>query len=190
MSHLFNDKVIAITGGASGIGLETAKLLASRGAKLSLADVSEENLEAAVLAIEASSGPGSVISTTLDVRNREAVEKWIAETVSTFGKINGAANLAGVLPRQALQANIEEIDDDDFERVMGINVTGTLNCLRAELKVMAAGASVVNAASVGGLKSMRKNGAYVTSKHAVVGLTKAASAEAAEKGVRVNAIAP
>ena len=86
MSHLFNDKIIAITGGASGIGLETAKLLASRGAKLSLADVSEENLEAAVLAIEASSGPGSVISTTLDVRDREAVEKWIAETVSTFVK--------------------------------------------------------------------------------------------------------
>jgi NAD(P)-dependent dehydrogenase (short-subunit alcohol dehydrogenase family) len=190
MSHLFNDKVIAITGAASGIGLETAKLLASRGAKVSLADVSEADLEAAVLAIEASHGPGAAISTTLNVRDREAVEKWIADTVSTYGRLDGAANLAGVLPKQALQATLEDVDDEDFENVMGVNVWGTLNCLRAELKVMTEGASVVNAASVGGLKSMRRNGAYVVSKHAVVGLTRAASAEAAERNIRVNAVAP
>lgn len=188
MSHLFENKVIAITGAASGIGLETARLLSARGAKLALADISEANLEQAVLSIESSGG--IVSATTLDVRSREGVEAWIQGAVDRYGRIDGAVNLAGVLPKQALSATIDQIDDEDFTNVMAVNVQGTLNCLRAELKHMSAGAAVVNAASVGGLKAMRKNGAYVTSKHAVVGLTKAASAEMAERKIRVNAIAP
>lgn len=188
MSHLFGNKVIAITGAASGIGLATAKLLSARGATLALADISESQLEQAVLSIEANGG--TVSATMVDIRDRIQVEDWVQGAVQRFGRMDGAVNLAGVLPKQALSATIDEIDDDDWNNVMAVNVQGTLNCLRAELKNMSDGAAIVNAASVGGLKAMRRNGAYVTSKHAIVGMTKAASAEMAERKIRVNAIAP
>lgn len=189
MSTNFEEKIIAIAGAASGIGLETAKLLAARGAKLSLADISGPALEEAVANIR--NVGGTVTSKVVDVRNREEVEGWIAHTIDHYKqKLDGAVNLAGVLPKQAMIANIEDIDQEDWDRVLGVNINGTLNCLRAELKFMSSKSSIVNAASVGGIKGMVKNGAYVTSKHAVVGLTKAAAAEVAEKGIRVNAIAP
>ncbi|RAO72578.1 uncharacterized protein BHQ10_008590 [Talaromyces amestolkiae] len=189
MSTEFQGKVIAITGAASGIGLETAKLLAARGAKVSLADISGPALEEAVASIQ--NAGGAATSKVVDVGNREEVEAWITHTVNHYNqKLDGAVNLAGVLPKQAMIAGIEDIDQEDWDRVLGVNINGTLNCLRAELKVMSSKSSIVNAASVGGIKGMVKNGAYVTSKHAVVGLTRAAAAEGAEKGIRVNAIAP
>lgn len=189
MSTEFQGKVIAITGAASGIGLETAKLLAARGAKVSLADISGPALEEAVASIQ--NAGGSATSKVVDVRIQEEVEAWITHTVDHYNqKLDGAVNLAGVLPKQAMIAGIEDIDQEDWDRVLGVNINGTLNCLRAEIKVMSSKSSIVNAASVGGLKGMVKNGAYVTSKHAVVGLTRAAAAEGAEKGIRVNAIAP
>jgi NAD(P)-dependent dehydrogenase (short-subunit alcohol dehydrogenase family) len=189
MSTDFQGKVITIAGAASGIGLETAKILAARGAKVSLADISGPALEEAVASIQ--NAGGAVTSKVVDVRNREEVEAWIEHTIKHYNqKLDGAVNLAGVLPKQAMIAGIEDIDQEDWDRVLSVNINGTLNCLRAELKVMSTKSSIVNAASVGGIKGMAKNGAYVTSKHAVVGLTRAASAEGAEKGIRVNAIAP
>lgn len=188
MSHLFNDKVIALTGAASGIGLETAKLLASRGAKLSLADVSKEPLEEICDFIESTGG--SVISAVLDVRDRAKVEEWIKKTVDTYGRLDGAVNLAGVQPKQVGRARVQDVDDEDFGRVLDINVKGTLNCVRAQLNVMERGASIVNASSIFGLRGMKMNTAYVVSKHAIMGLTRAAAVENADKGIRVNAIAP
>jgi NAD(P)-dependent dehydrogenase (short-subunit alcohol dehydrogenase family) len=188
MSHLFQDKVIAITGAASGIALETAKLLSSRGAKLSLADVCPEGLEGACSLIKSTGG--TAISTTLDVRDRAAVESWIAATVAEYGRLDGAVNLAGVPSRQCMRTTVATLEDEDFDRVMDINVKGTLNCLRAELGVLERGGAVVNAASVFGLRGMMKNTAYVVSKHAIVGLTSSAAAENAHRGVRVNAVAP
>jgi len=188
MSHLFADKVIAITGAASGIGLETAKLLSSRGAKLSLADVSEGSLKEVCASIE--SAGGTVIHSVLDVRDRAKVEDWITKTINAYGRLDGAVNLAGVQPKQVGRAKLQEIDDEDFNRVLDVNVRGTLNCLRAELTVMKQGAAIVNAASVFGLRGMKLNTAYVVSKHAIIGLTRAAAVENADKGIRVNAVAP
>ncbi|KAK5942333.1 putative secondary metabolism biosynthetic enzyme [Knufia obscura] len=188
MSHLFANKVIAITGAASGIGLETAKLLSSRGAKLSLADVSEGPLQEVCASIE--SAGGTVIHSVLDVRDRIEVEDWITKTVDTYGRLDGAVNLAGVQPKQVGRAKLQEVDDGDFNRVLDVNVKGTLNCLRAQLKVMVRGAAIVNAASIFGLRGMKMNTAYVVSKHAIVGLTRAAAVENADKGIRVNAVAP
>jgi len=188
MSTLFTDKVIAITGAASGIGLETAKLLSLRGAKLSLADVSDGALNDICASIE--SAGGTVISSVLDVRDRLKVEEWIAKTVDVYGRIDGAVNLAGVQPKQVGRATLQEVDDEDFNRVMDVNVRGTLNCLRAQLSVMQRGNAIVNASSIFGLRGMKNNTAYVASKHAIIGLTRAAAVENAEKGIRVNAVAP
>lgn len=120
----FEGKVIAITGGASGIGLETAKLLASRGAKLSLADLQEAALKEAASAIQKQGA--EVLTFPLDVRNRKQVDAWIAATVSHFGELDGAANMAGVTGKSIGIKTAAELDDDDWDFVIGVNLTGTM----------------------------------------------------------------
>jgi len=127
----FLDKVIVITGAASGIGLETAILLASKGAKVSLADIQENALQEAASVIE--SRGGVVMTTVVDVSKRAQVDEWIAQTVQTFGNIHGAANLAGVIGRFNNILPVEETDDDDFDFIMKVNVYGVLNCMRAQI---------------------------------------------------------
>jgi NAD(P)-dependent dehydrogenase (short-subunit alcohol dehydrogenase family) len=188
MSSNLHGKVIALTGGASGIGLETSKLLASRGAILSIADLQEELLQDAVKGIQ--SAGGTVSGTVVDVRDRASVETWISSTVQKHGKLDGAVNLAGVLGKQAGIANVEDIEDDDWDFILGVNLKGMLNCMRPEIKNMKDGGSIVNAASVAGIVGMPKNGSYIVSKHAVVGLTRASAKELGARGIRVNAIAP
>jgi NAD(P)-dependent dehydrogenase (short-subunit alcohol dehydrogenase family) len=98
-------KVIVITGGASGMGLETAKLLAKKGAKVSIADVQEGPLKEAVAEIEKNGG--TVMGTVVDVRKRDQVENWIKKTVEAYGKLDGAANLAGVIGKQVRNCYFE-----------------------------------------------------------------------------------
>ena len=120
-----------ITGAASGMGLETAKLLASKGAKVSLADVQEKALREAAADIESTGG--SVMATVVDVSKRAQVDAWIAQTVQNFGKIHGAANLAGVIGKFNNISPVQDIDDDDFDFIMQVNVYGLLNCMRAQI---------------------------------------------------------
>jgi NAD(P)-dependent dehydrogenase (short-subunit alcohol dehydrogenase family) len=191
MSTNFHGKVIALTGGASGIGLETSKMLSSRGAIVCIADIQEKMLKDAVSAIQSSGG--KVSSQVVNVRDRSAVESWIAAVVKEHGKLDGAVNLAGVIGKQIGIANVEDIDSEEWEFIMGVNTTGVLNCMRAEIKAMTAagkGGSIVNAASIAGIIGMEKNGAYIASKHAVVGLTRASAKECGSRNIRVNAIAP
>jgi NAD(P)-dependent dehydrogenase (short-subunit alcohol dehydrogenase family) len=184
----FENKVIVITGAASGMGLETAKLLSSKGAKVSLADVQEKPLNEAVEAI--TSAGGTAIGTIVDVRNRAQVEAWIKKTVDTFGKLDGAANIAGVIGKNIGVTPIEEFEDDEWEFVVGVNQTGLFNCLRAQIPHLNEGASVVNASSVAGLIGFPRNAAYVATKHAVIGLTKTAAKELGPRGIRCNCFCP
>lgn len=182
------DKVIVITGAASGMGFETARLFASKGAKLSLADIQEKPLKE--LEAELQQTGAQVIAHVVDVSNRKNVEEWITATVEKFGKLDGAANLAGVIGRQSNVVDIEEIDDADWDFIMGVNVVGLRNCLRAQVPVMNEGSSIVNAASILGLVGAAKNLAYCASKHAVVGMSRAAAKELGPKKIRVNCICP
>jgi NAD(P)-dependent dehydrogenase (short-subunit alcohol dehydrogenase family) len=182
------DKVVVITGAASGIGLETARLLASKGAKLSLADVQEKPLKE--LEAELQQAGAQVTTHVVDIRDRKAVEAWIATTVGHFGKLDGAANLAGVIGKQSNAVEIADVDDDDWDFVMGVNVTGLRNCLRAQVPQFNEGAAIVNAASILGVIGAPKNLAYCASKHAVVGMTRAAAKELGSKKIRVNCICP
>lgn len=127
-------KVIAITGAASGIGLETARLLASHGALLSLSDVQQEALNAIVEEINGKNdgrgGQKQAVGTVVDIRKRDQVEAWYAETVRHFGRLDGCANVAGVIGKHLGVLNLEDVDDEDFDFVHAVNVKGTLNCLR------------------------------------------------------------
>ncbi|KAH7010473.1 dehydrogenase with different specificitie [Ilyonectria destructans] len=175
-------KVIAITGAASGIGFATAQLLSSRGAILSLADISESALKEAVKTLS----PGVHTSTVVDVRDSKQVTSWIEMTVRRHGPLNGAVNLAGILNSDSL---LKDETYERFQNVMDINVGGVFNCLRAQLNNMVdSGGSIVNAGSIASLIGIPFGGCYAASKHAVAGLTKSAARE--NPNIRVNAIAP
>jgi len=183
-----NNKIIAITGGASGIGLALAKLLSSRGALLSIADLQEEPLAKAAESIRATGG--KVITYALDVRKPAQVDAWLDATIAEYGRLDGAANVAGVLGPNMYKHTTAQLSNDEWEFVMGVNATGVFNCVRKELQVIADGGSIVNVASVLGLRGAEKSPAYAASKHAVVGLTKCAAKDSGIRNVRVNAVAP
>ncbi|KAF2099269.1 3-oxoacyl-reductase [Rhizodiscina lignyota] len=182
-------KIIAITGAGSGIGFQTSLLLAEQGAYLSVADVNEQALEEKVKEIENVS-KGKVLSTVVDVRDHKQVDAWIEKTVKEFGKLDGAVNLAGVIPKGINKERVQDQDIDDWHFVMDVNLHGVMYCMRAQLANMNDKGSVVNAASICGVIGFPKNAAYTASKHAVIGLSRAATKEVGERGIRINCIAP
>jgi len=184
----FQDKVYAITGGASGIGLATVRLLVSRGAKVSIADVQDDLLKK--VSDEVTAAGGDILVRHVDVRRRHQVDGWIAETVQKFGRLDGAANLAGVIPKSHNVARIEEQSDEEWEYVFAVNVTGVMSCMRAEIPHLQAGGSIVNAGSALSLQGRGGAAAYAASKHAVVGLTSSVAKEVGKRGIRVTCIAP
>lgn len=186
----FAGKVIAITGAASGLGLATAHLLASRGAKVSLADLQEAALQKVKADIEARNPGAQVATFALDVRKNDQVENWISGTVSQLGRLDGAANLAGVIPKRIGIETVQEQDLQDWDFVVGVNLTGVMHCLRAQLRSIADGGSIVNASSIAGLMGRDKNASYTASKHGVLGLSRSAAKEVGGRGVRVNSICP
>jgi NAD(P)-dependent dehydrogenase (short-subunit alcohol dehydrogenase family) len=116
-------KVIAVTGGASGIGLATAQLLIAQGAHVSVADVSANALKDAEQEF-AKAGNGKFFTQVVDVRKSDQVQSWIANTVDKFGKLDGGVNLAGVIPRNINIERVEECNEDDWVNTIDINLTG------------------------------------------------------------------
>ena len=197
MCPRFQGSLVTVTGAASGIGHATAKLLASRGARLSLADVQEASLQQ--LAKDLSDQGHQVIYEVVDVTDRASVEYWIKKTVEHYGcPIDGAANLAGNVGRSigVESGAIRNITDEEFDFVWAVNVKGTLNCLRSQLKHIKTGAdgmgggSIVNATSIAGIMGVPFNAPYVAAKHAITGMTKTAAKEEGKNCIRVNAVAP
>lgn len=184
----FTGKVYAITGGASGIGLETARLLLQRGGCVSICDIQEEALSH--LQTTLSCNPDSFLAQRVDVRNRKSVESWIRNTLQKFSRLDGLANFAGVIPKSHNISNVEDQDDEQWDFVFDINVKGVMNCMRASLLHLERGGSIVNAGSGLSLQGRGAAAAYAASKHAVVGLTRSVAKEVGERGIRVNCVAP
>ncbi len=183
------DKVIAVTGAAGGIGSATAAFLASRGANLSLADMDIQALETIAETIRTKYSR-NVLTTKVDVSNSSQVDNWIDSTVRHFSKLSGAVNLAGTVGNEFGLKPAHQVGDEDFDFVMAINVRGVMACQRAQLRHREEGASIVNIASVAGKMGQPNSLAYTASKHAVIGLTRVAAAENGHRRVRVNAVAP
>ena len=182
-------KVIALTGAASGIGYETSLLLARQGVHLSIADIDEAALKEKTAEIEKVS-TAKVISTVVDVRKDESVNEWIFKTVETFGKLDGAVNLAGVIPKVINKERVEDLNNEDWHFVLDVNLHGVMYCMRAQLQSMNPKGSLVNAVSICGVIGFPKNAAYTAYKHAVIGLSRSAAKEVGDREIRVNCIAP
>ncbi|KAM4068144.1 enoyl-(Acyl carrier protein) reductase [Hirsutella rhossiliensis] len=185
----YSGKCFAVTGGASGIGLATVKLLWSRGATVCISDVNETGLKKLEHDLQATSvsESQSFSTATVDVRIPDQVDAWIAGIVAQYGKLDGAANVAGAPDAGGLLA---EKSDDDFDFSIGLNLRGVFNCMRAELKSMGRGASIVNVSSAVICRSVPGYSLYSAAKSGVNALTKCAAKEYGPVGVRVNSVCP
>lgn len=184
----FTGKVAFVTGAGSGIGRASTLKLVSLGAKIMAMDQDADGL-AETLGL-AGSNEEMFASIVGDVSDAVDVKRAISECVSRFGALHFAHNNAGIVgtPSEPLAS----FSAETFQQVLNVNVMGVFHCMQAELKHMLAAGSgaIVNTASVVGRVVMPDICAYVTSKHAVVGLTKAAAVENAAKGIRVNCVSP
>ncbi|KAI0415390.1 short-chain dehydrogenase [Xylaria grammica] len=180
--------VFAVTGGASGIGFATAQILSKRGATVCMADVDPDALNRAESYFQPLNVPFSI--TKVDISKRDEVESWINGIVEKFGKLDGAANVAGIIGKHHGVREIKDLDDNEWDRIIAVNLTGTMYCLRAELQKIVDGGSIVNVSSIHGFKGFAKYGAYDASKHGIIGLTRTAAKENGHREVRVNAVAP
>lgn len=141
-------KVFAITGGSSGIGLASAKALSERGATVCIADINDSTLAEVGTYFKEKGVKHSI--TKVDVSKRNQVDKWIEDVVAQFGRLDGAANIAGVMTRDHAKGKVVDIEDDEWDRIISINLTGCMYCLRAELRHIVDGGSIVNMASIHG----------------------------------------
>lgn len=154
MTLPIQNKVFAITGGASGIGLATAKALASKGAIVCIADIDPSALSAAEIYFTSQRTPRPFKATRLDVTKRSEVDAWIEGIVTTFGRLDGAANVAGVIGRSHGKDAVADLNDDEWDRILSVNLTGMMYCLRAELRKVVDRGSIVNVSSIHGTKGV------------------------------------
>jgi NAD(P)-dependent dehydrogenase (short-subunit alcohol dehydrogenase family) len=185
----FDQKSIIITGAAMGLGLAAAKELASQGANLTLMDFNKDQLSDTANDLTKEFSSAKIITVVGDASKEDDVKKYVSETEKAFGRIDGFYNNAGI---EGKQAPMTEYDINVFKKVIDINLMGVYYGMRYVIPVMQKQkyGRIVNVASVGGIRGVLNQVAYVASKHAVSGMTKNAALEYGKDGIITNAIAP
>ena len=180
----FTGKVALITGAGSGIGRATAIRLASEGARVTLADINEQALTDTCAALAAGS---EAIGVVTDVRDSAACDAAVAACVDRFGQLDILCNIAGI----ALCQHLTDISDEQWQRVMDINLNGVFFMCRAAIpRLVESKGCIVNMSSSAGLEGQVYNSAYCASKAGVLMFTKALAIEFSKQEVRVNAVCP
>ena len=187
MTKEFDGKVALVTGEASGIGASVARQLAEQGAKVVVADLNLEGAQKIVDEIAAAGGTAAAYS--VDVGKHEAVQAMVKFATDTYGALHLAVNNAGIGGPTKPTA---DYGIDEWHKVVDIDLNSVFYSLKYEIPAIlaAGGGAIVNMASILGTNGFANSPAYVASKHAVVGLTKASALEYSAKGIRINAVGP
>lgn len=182
------NKVALVTGASSGIGRATAELLSSKGASVVVAARRGAELEELVEEIQNRGGAASAI--VADMSKSDEVEQMVEHALNEFGQLDFAVNNAGI---EGAFSPIVDLSEEEWDRVHDINLKGVFICMKHQARAMLAakqGGAIVNIGSVNSFLGFPTGSAYVSTKHALIGLTSSVSAELAPEGIRVNLVCP
>ncbi len=181
----FQDKVVIITGGASGIGLAIAQRLASEGARLVLADINQANLDAAVPEVQQAGAP-DVLASLCNVSDESQVIGTVAATLAKFNRLDVVVNNAGLMQFKPL----EELTGEDWLRVLSVDLLGAFYFTKQAFLHMKPGGAIVNVASIHAVATEALVAPYAAAKAAVLSLTRSSVIEGKPKGIRTNVVLP
>lgn len=194
MNITMEGKVIIVTGGATGMGRETALLFGREGAKVAV--VTAKNVAGGQAVVqEIKDAGGEAVFIQCDIAHEDQVERMVAETVKAFGRLDFAFNNAGVGPDEIRMPAQSVADQEEkfWDEILDTNLKGTYLCMKHEIRQLirqGEGGAIVNTGSLGGIKFVPTMGAYAASKSGLIGLSKTAAIEVGPENIRINVICP